>query len=106
MNIRIFFIITKIIIFSNILDFYRFTVKGRVGEFDVVLAEVHNGEIHLVTILTYTGTTANDLLELGHGIYRAVESHHFAGLCIYSCTHKAARHGNDGKRLMGVSEIV
>ena len=67
------------------------TVEVRVGKMVGRAPEIHHREVELAGVLMHAGTAPDDLLELGHGAYYAVEHDEPAGLDIDAGGKKPAR---------------
>ena len=87
-------------------DALRLAVETRIGKQLGSLLEVENGEPELAVLVVDTGATADDLLELGHGLDVLVQHHQLAGLGIDASGHQLGSGGNDRIGLFRVDEVV
>ena len=94
------------VIWPWFVDLDRVTVEVLVSEQLCRLPEVHDGEVELVVVFVDSCATADDLLELGHGLDASVQDDQLAGLRIHTRRHQPAGGHDDGTDALRVNEVV
>ncbi|MNG85936.1 hypothetical protein D3C85_821590 [compost metagenome] len=87
-------------------DTLRLAVETGIGKQLGSLLEVENGKPKLAVLVVDTGATADDLLELGHGLDVLVQHHQLAGFGIDASGHQLGGSSDDRIGLFRVDEVV